>query len=315
MKRLLLVVVLAIGMVAGHAWPALAVDLGDYLERAAGAEYSGEVFVICDTPDGTVAQFVEITQSDGQLWVRTSGNEAVSSDGELYQRAADGSVQATRIAASSAWEMSDRYQTVEAGITRELERPARVVAVMEGDVERVRLHFDDATGALLRSEVHNGDRSLYCSKSFVSFSEDAQPIDASVKQATPETVEVADFGEIDESVLPAEVGGFNRVDVYGGPEGSTIAYYSDGIFSFTVIASRKAVKIPELDDAPIVEIGGEKYQRHFDPGQVVLAWESKVGGYALIGDLPLDLQEIVLGGLPRPGRPGFFIRLWRSWFG
>lgn len=315
MKRLLVFVVLVIGLVAGQAWPALAIDLGEYLERADDAEYSGEVFVICDTPDGTVAQFVEVTRFDGQLWIRTRGNEAIASDGELYQRAADGTVQATRIAASSAWQMSDSYEPVEAGTTRELERTARVVTVMEGDLERVRLHFDEATGALLRSEVRNGDRSLYCSKSFVSFSETPRPVDASVKQATPETVEVVDFGDINEDVLPSVVGGFDRVDVYEGPEGSAIAYYSDGIFSFTVIASRKAVRIPELEDAPIVEIGGEKYQRHFDPGQVVLAWESKVGGYALIGDLPLDLQELVLSDLPMPGRPGFFVRLWRSWFG
>jgi hypothetical protein len=315
MKRLLVIVVLALGMVAGQAWPALATDLGEHLDRAAAAEYSGEVFVICDTPDGTVAQFVEVTRSDGQLWVRTRGNEAVTSNGELYQRAADGTVQATRVAVASAWQMSDQYQAVEGGFTRELERPAHVVTVMEGSVERVRLHFDDATGALLRSEVRNGDQSLYCSKSFVSFSDSPEAVDASVKEATPDTVEVVDFRDIDEDVLPAEVGGFERLDAYQGPEGSTIAYYSDGIFSFTVIASRKAVKIPELEDAPVVEIDGNKYQRHFDPGQVVLAWESKVGGYALIGDLPLDLQEIVLGDLPRPGRPGFFVRLWRSWFG
>jgi hypothetical protein len=273
------------------------------------------VFVICDTPDGTVAQFVEVARSEGQLWVRTSGNEALTSDGELYQRAADGTVQATRVAGSADWQMSGRYESVEAGSTRELERPAQVVKVMEGDIERVRLHFDEVTGVLLRSEVRNGDQSLYCSKSFVSFSEGSRSIDPSVKQTTPETVELVDFGDIDEEVLPSRVAGFDRLDVYEGPEDSTIAYYSDGIFSFTVVASRKAVKIPELEDAPIVEIAGKKYQRHFDPGQVVIAWESKVGGYALIGDLPLDLQEDVLSELPRPGRPGFFIRLWRSWFG
>ncbi|MDR9451298.1 MAG: hypothetical protein RI637_08790, partial [Acidimicrobiia bacterium] len=115
--------------------------------------------------------------------------------------------------------------------------------------------------------------------------------------------------------LPALVGGFDRQDVYRGPEDSMVAYYSDGVFSFTVIASRKAVKIAELADVPLIEVGGERYQRHFDPGQVVYAWESKLGGYALVGDLPLDLQEVVLSGLPRPGRPGFFARLWRSWFG
>lgn len=315
MKRSLIVAVLTVALLVGQAWPALATDLSEYLDRSAASEYSGEVFVVCDTPDGTVAQFVEVTRSAGVLWVRTSGAEAVASNGELYQRAADGTVQATRIVSSAAWEMSSKYTAFDAGRARELERPVQVVTVMEGDVERVTLHFDDATGALLRSEVRNGDRSLYCSSSFVSFSETPRAIDESVRQGNPEAVNVVDFSEIDEEALPARVGGFDRIDVYEGPESSTVAYYSDGVFSFTVIASRRTVSIPELDDAPVVEIAGKQYQRLFQPGQVVYAWESGIGGYALLGDLPIDMQEAVLDGLPRPGRPGFFVRLWRSWFG
>ncbi|MDH3260056.1 MAG: hypothetical protein OEM84_03695 [Acidimicrobiia bacterium] len=315
MRRALTVSGIALLVTFAQTLPALAEDLGEYLERAAAAEYSGEVFIVCDTPDGTIAQFVEVTRSGDELWVRTSGSEAVAANGELYQRGADGTVQATRIDSSAAWEVSPRYTARDAGRARELERPVRVVTVMEGEFERVMLHFDDATGALLRSEVRNGDRSLYCSSSFVSFSAEPQAIDTSVRQGTPESAKVVDFSTIDEEVLPARVGGFNRLDVYEGPESSTVAYYSDGVFSFTVIASRKTVTIPELEDAPVAEVAGEKYRRLFQPGQVVFAWESRVGGYALIGDLPLDLQEAVLRDLPIPGRPGFFTRLWRSWFG
>ncbi len=315
MRRPLIVVALTVVALLGQALPALATDLGAYLEQAAASEYSGEVFVVCDTPDGTVAQFVEVARSAGELWVRTSGSETVAADGELYQRAADGTVQAIRVDSSNDWEMSPRYAAVDAGQATELERPVQVVKVMEGEVERVTLHFDDATGALLRSEVRNGDRSLYCSSSFVSFSGEPPSIDASVRQTTPEEIEVVDFKDIDEEALPARVGGFDRLDVYEGPESSTVAYYSDGVFSFTVIASQRTVTIPELEEAPVAEIAGHKYQRLFQPGQVVYSWESRIGGYALIGDLPIDLQEAVLGDLPSPGRPGFFVRLWRSWFG
>ncbi len=315
MRRSLIVVALTVVALLGQALPASATDLGAYLERAADSEYAGEVFVVCDTPDGTVAQFVEVARSAGELWVRTSGSEAVAADGELYQRAADGTVQAIRIDSSTDWEMSSRYAAVDAGQATELERPVQVVKVMEGEVERVTLHFDEVTGALLRSEVRNGDRSLYCSSSFVSFSGEPPSIDASVRRTTPEEIAVVDFKDIDEEALPARVGGFNRLDVYEGPENSTVAYYSDGVFSFTVIASRRTVTIPELEEAPVAEIAGKKYQRLFQPGQVVYSWESRIGGYALIGDLPIDLQEAVLGDLPSPGRPGFFVRLWRSWFG
>ncbi len=315
MKRSLIVAGLTVVALVGQAMPASAVDLGEYLERSAQSEYSGEVFVVCDTPDGTVAQFVEVTRSAGELWVKTSESEAVASNGELYQRAPDGTVQATRIDSSADWELSTKYTVLDTGRAQELERPVQVVTVMEGDVERVTLHFDDGTGALLRSEVRNGDRSMYCSSSFVSFSEEPRAIDESVRRGTPESVETVDFASIDEEALPARVGGFDRLDVYEGPESSTVAYYSDGVFSFTVIASRKTVTIPELEDAPTAEIAGRKYQRLFQPGQVVYAWESRVGGYALLGDLPIDLQEAVLADLPHPGRPGFFARLWRSWFG
>ncbi len=315
MTRVFVVLALVVGVSSGQVVPVLAADLGDYLERAAASEYSGEMLVVCDTPDGTVAQFVQVTRSDGRLWVKTNGSEAMATDGELYQWAPDGTVQATRTESTAEWELSSRYLSTEAGRARELERPVHVVSVLEGDVERVRLHFDDATGALLRSEVRNGDRSLYCSSSFVAFSDEPRSIDASVGQATPETFEVLDLSDLEPDVLPAQVGGFSRLDVYEGPEGSTVAYYSDGVFSFTVFTARKSVEIPELDGAPVVEIDGKEYRRLFQPGLVVYVWESRAGGYALVGDLPLDLQETVLRDLPRPQRPGFLIRLWRSWFG
>ena len=35
----------------------------------------------------------------------------------------------------------------------------------------------------------------------------------------------------------------------------------------------------------------------------------------MLGDLPLDLQDAVLGELPKPGKPEFFSRFWRKIFG
>jgi hypothetical protein len=36
---------------------------------------------------------------------------------------------------------------------------------------------------------------------------------------------------------------------------------------------------------------------------------------AMVGDLPPDMHEGVLAGLPAPEDPGLFQRLWRSLFG
>jgi hypothetical protein len=62
-------------------------------------------------------------------------------------------------------------------------------------------------------------------------------------------------------------------------------------------------------------VGGAEYQRAFEPGRVVLVWESPVGGYALVGDLPLDLQAEVLMGLPLPASGGMLESWWDNLFG
>jgi hypothetical protein len=36
---------------------------------------------------------------------------------------------------------------------------------------------------------------------------------------------------------------------------------------------------------------------------------------ALVGDLPPDMHQTVLSGLPAPADPGLFRRLWRNLFG
>ncbi|HSO49614.1 MAG TPA: hypothetical protein VLS86_03630, partial [Acidimicrobiia bacterium] len=61
--------------------------------------------------------------------------------------------------------------------------------------------------------------------------------------------------------------------------------------------------------------GDQTYARSFSPGQVAMAWETLAGGMALVGDLPPDMHEGVLAGLPAPEDPGLFRRLWRNLFG
>ena len=124
------------------------------------------------------------------------------------------------------------------------------------------------------------------------------------------------MGSFDSDAFPEEIGGFRLIEVNDGPtEGVTNGYYADGLFSFSLFVSDRAMAVPELADAPLAEIGGEEYQRKFYPGRVLIAWETKSGGILLVGDLPLDLQEEVLDSLPAPGKPNFFVRFWRGLFG
>ncbi len=314
--RRLLVVLLVVSLVVFLAAPAFADELADHLERADRAEFSGELFVSCSTPDGAVSQLLDVVRSDGVLWVRTPDAEVVAADGTLVERGPDGGLSGITISSSGGWQMADRYQVAPLPGTFDLGRPVDVVAIRDGELDRVTLHFDAETGALLRSEVRNGDGTLYCTSAYVSFAPGrAEVAPVPLEEVETEQVTPLDPTVVDPARLPESVVGFRRVDVYTSNQEMTVAYYSDGVFSFTLLAATRPIRIPELADQPPVEIGGGPYVRHFRPGEVVYSWESRFGGYALIGDLPLDLQEAVLGELPRPGRLGFFQRLWRSLFG
>lgn len=314
--RRVAVVSLAVAMVVAVAAPAFADELADHLEQADRAEFSGELFVSCSTPDGAVSQLLDVVRSEGVLWVRTPDAEVVAADGTLVERGPDGALSGITVSSSESWQMAERYDVASLPGSFDLGRPVDVVAIRDGELDRVTLHFDAETGALLRSEVRNGDGTVYCTSAYVSFTPGrAEVAPLPLGQVETEQVATLDPSVVDPARLPENVVGFRRVDVYTGEQDLTVAYYSDGVFSFTLLAATRPIRIPELSGQSPVEIGGGRYVRHFRPGEVVYSWESRFGGYALIGDLPLDLQEAVLAELPRPGRLGFFQRLWRSLFG
>jgi hypothetical protein len=115
-----------------------------------------------------------------------------------------------------------------------------------------------------------------------------------------------------ESSLPETLGDFERLDVYEDEEGFTFAYYSDGFFSFAVFQTPATVA---AGTGSLVTVGERPYIRSFGAGNVTYAWETRSGGMALVGDLPPDMHEDVLSGLPAPQDPGLFRKLWRNLFG
>jgi hypothetical protein len=108
------------------------------------------------------------------------------------------------------------------------------------------------------------------------------------------------------------LGNFERLDVYQDEEGFIFAYYSDGFFSFAVFQTPAIVA---AGSGSLVTVGGQPYIRSSGAGDVTYAWETSSGGMALVGDLPPDMHEEVLSGLPAPEDPGLFRRLWRNLFG
>ncbi len=120
---------------------------------------------------------------------------------------------------------------------------------------------------------------------------------------------------VDDDRLPDRLGGFTLKDAYQGPSGSVTGFYSDGLFLFTLVAADRRIAVQGLSSTTTAHIGDALYERAFAPGQSFHSWESPNGGYVMLGDLPLDLQERVLAELPKPGKPNFLKRFWRRFFG
>lgn len=303
------------GVLIGVLWPgalsAVALDMDEYLRRSGEADFYGRQSVACATPDGVRDAVLEVRQSDGILTVRKSieGNPSVTvSDVGTSVIAADGTVTTRIIGAREGERTHDYVVTSERVVTFE-RRVSTELTVERDGVARARLTFDDETGALVRSETLNADGSSYCEIALSQFTPRADAIfSASVPtDADPSTLEPSDPTED----LPAEVAGFDRIDTYELRPGQIVAYYTDGLFSFTLLRSERPLETEGLDT---FESARGVYRRAFGPNQALYVWTSGDTGYAMLGDQPLDLQEAVLALLPAPMRYGFWARIWRMLF-
>jgi len=301
---------LVVALIGGSALPALAQDLEEWLERAAQAEYSGRQFTLCDTPDGRMVEIVEVAQRDGVLEVRASFGSAVVSSAGVYQRDSEGTMSVTSAEALSKWSLSDRYEVVFGEPDRVLNRSVDILRIMQGDLVRMRLAFDRESGAVIQAEVLNADETRYCISSFLLFEPSSEEITHPAMVA-----EVIEPIVNSDRRLPDNLAGFIRKDAYEGPSGSITGFYSDGLFSFTLVAADRRIAVHGMDDAVPATINGALYHRTFSPGQSFHSWETPSGGYVMLGDLPLDLQDAVLSELPKPGKPGILTRFWRKFFG
>ena len=312
MRRLGIIAGLASVLVIGAALPGAAQedDLGLWFERAGAAEYSGRQFTLCETPDGDRAEFVTLSQRGGVLLVDAGSGQSMVSPGELYDLSADGTVRASSFDGHGSWSLDSRYRVATPGVAIVLGRRADVVNVLEGDFVRLELSFDQVTGAVLRSVTFNADGTIYCTSSFLSFFESATLAAMPVAESTAVIVPLDVSGS-----LPERLAGFDRKDTFAGPGGSLAGFYSDGIFSFTVLATDRPINIAGLEQATKVTLGGRTYQRVFLAGQALYSWTTREGGFVLLGDQPLDLQEAVLAELPEPGKANIITRFWRRLFG
>lgn len=306
MRRL---VALATALVLFPASTALAAELDELLEESRDASYSAEQVITCSTPDGVRDAVIELSQSDRELHVGAPvapGVEVAAGSGG-WTLVREGAVVSSANVEGTGDLPEPRYSVDEGTDTEYLGRNA-IRYEMAGDgVVRAELVFDTEMGALLRVVTFNADASVYCERRFITFDPEAPPPD---DEANVEVIQSAEGGA--ESDLPETLAGFDRLDVYQDDAGFVFAYYSDGFFSFAVF---QIPSVLVVDSGSPVTLGERVYTRSFSPGQVTFAWEARNGGMAMVGDLPPDMHEAVLAGLPAPEDPGLLRRLWRSLFG
>lgn len=292
----MLVALLSSIMVAASQTVALADELSERLETHADSTYAGEQTVVCSTPDGTTSEVYRIGQSNGVTVAEdAAGQVRVSRTGQDFS------------------DLDERYTVTLKGPLTYAGRQVDQIDIEESETLRLRFLFDIETGAMLSSDVYNVDGTVYCRTRLVDFRPGDPGVSAGVSAPTLETG--VELTQVDEQALPESVGDFARLSVTQGPQESVIsAYYADGVFGFTLLHSVNPIAVPELTDAPVVELNERRYRRIFDVGTAVYSWESGVGGYVLAGDLPIDIQESVLEELPAPESVNLFQRIWRNLF-
>jgi len=307
MKRLVLGAV--IGLVFWGALPSAAqtATLSSYFERAASAEYAGDQVLTCRTPVGIRDSAARVQQAGGVLYVRAGvdGAPTVSADAGTLAAHGPGAA-AESIAFAAATKAPAGYTMAGTDAVTYLGRDADRVSLSAGGTNRVRLTFDQETGALLRSETLNADGTVYCTTRLTSFVPGLPEVDTAELGAVRKVSKQPDFSA---TVFPARAGTFRRLDVYGWKDLGNMAYYSDGFFAFALFHVQERFSVTSIPEAREWEGEAGTYWRWFRPGTTTLVWDTKDGGMALHGDLPLDMQAAVLAALPAPGRPNFFSRI------
>ena len=249
---------------------------------------------------------VEVHKS-GSTTVVESGGESVTIAGDGSMHDASGTL---RMSGWSATASSDRYQVDEPRSVVVVGRPALELDITEGGDRRAVITVDEATGAVLATTVLDGNGEVFRESTFTSFAPGAGALEEG--DAGPGYTMMVVTPESD---LPGELAGYRLTDGYRDGAGVAQAYFSDGLFSFSVFELDESTQLDVDDAATVLDVAGHEYAVVVEPSRLLVAWRADGGDYLLVGDLPPDHLEAVLRLLPAPGSEGLFDRVWRSLFG
>lgn len=308
MKRALFVGSLVGGWLVLSTAGAIASDgLDEYLNRASESEFSGRQVVSCSVDNNGSTGTYDVVQVAGTTMIHSGPLGAMFAGGKMGD---DRGWSPQLIDEWADWRISDRYTLAGPLESSFLGREAVELRILEDDRTRSRVLLDEETSAPLFSEVYDGDGDVFCMAAMLQFSTDIDMPSFPEPAGGYQTVETGI-----ETELPETVFGYWRADTYLAVEGTVQAFYTDGLFSFSVFEAKATAKTGDLEKADKVELANKTYRRVILPGETRLLWRTASQTYILLGDLPPDHLEAVLIELPRPARANVMVRVWRSLFG
>ena len=309
MKRVLTTVSLTGLILMLTAVVASADELEDLLADAAEANYAGEQATWCSFGGKTEFSVVSVEHSSSLLMVESAGSSQVLGGGRA---SSSGTENGVALSDWSSVDVADRYKTAGTGSEVRLGRDVVVVTVNEEGEMRARIWFDKATGAALGSEVYDSAGELFR----LSWMLDVDPNPRRIYTVSGQGASTYDVVVTADSVaLADEVAGYERVDTYAGPSDSVHAFYSDGLFSFSVFLIDGEGATGPFVEADVMETDSGSYRWILTPSDLWVQWSGGGVTYVLAGDLPPDHLEEVLAELPSPSRGNILSRIWQGIFG
>ena len=117
---------------------------------------------------------------------------------------------------------------------------------------------------------------------------------------------------VDSETLPMQTAGYTRADTYAGPDNTVQAFYTDGLFKFSIFEIDGSADLDGFAESTVFD--GDYVQR-VDPSELWVAWKRGGSTFVLVGDLPPDHLAQVLTDLPAPDSDSIISRIWRGIFG
>lgn len=270
--------------------------------------YSGVRVVVSIWDDVASAGVYDIEHIGDMEYVSVDGSWSVLGEGSATSGGGG-----MALAGWSTIDLSSRYEVRSSIGKSMLGRTTRLIEVLEGDLVRSVFRFDVRTGAPLSTKIFDGDAELFRSSTMVSFGRSNLRLYQELLETGTQDIMMS--VALDTDVLPEAVAGYEVADVYQINAGGQQAFYTDGLFSFSVFTLAKNTTVSEFADADEVTIGSSRYRRFVSPTVVWVTWTTGDVTYVLVGDVPPDHLELVLSELPRPSRGNFLSRWWGRMFG